>query len=368
MTGAPAPISLRELNRAYLSRQMLLAREKVSALDAIGRLVAMQAQIPKPPFIGLWTRLKDFDRTDLLDLLRKRGAVRAPGLRGTLHLMTTPDYFLFRGTIHGGMVKGMQAILRDRADPLHPKELGKLATDFFATGADFDDLRKHLKAKDPKCDERAIAYGVRMHVPVIQLPDDSPWGFPSAARFDTAERWLKKKVALDKVLLEELVLRYLEAFGPASPLDAQTWAADPRLREAFEELRPKLVAFRDGKRELFDLPKAERPDPDTPAPVRFIPEYDNLVLGHQDRRRIVADEHKGKLLTKNLQVKATFLVDGFVAGTWKIERKKNDATLSLAPFVKIDRASKAALEEEGAHLLAFAEEGAKAAIKWQSIS
>jgi len=151
------------------------------------------------------------------------------------------------------------------------------------------------------------------------------------------------------------VLRYLAAYGPATAADAQNWSAMPSLKDAFEKLRPKLVTMREGRRELFDLPDAPRPGEDTKAPVRFIPEYDNLVLSHQDRSRIIADDHRKRVLTANLQVRATFLVDGFVAGSWKIDRQKDLATLVLEPFVKIAKRTVAELEEEGERLLEFAE-------------
>ncbi len=150
--------------------------------------------------------------------------------------------------------------------------------------------------------------------------------------------------------------RYLAAFGPASVTDAQNWSGIGGLRPTFEALRGELATFRDARgRELFDLPDAPRPDEETPAPVRFLPEYDNLVLGHDDRSRIVADEHRPRLVTKNLQIPATFLVDGFVAGTFRVERKKKTATLTLAPFGKLLKRDLRALEEEGDALLAFVE-------------
>lgn len=182
-----------------------------------------------------------------------------------------------------------------------------------------------------------------------------PWGFPANAAFDSAESWLGKTI--DPALaLPGLVRRYLAAFGPATIKDAQRWSGIANLTAAFETLRPELVTFRDDKRrELFDLPDAPRPGEDVDAPVRLIADYDNLVLGHDDRRRIVADEHRPLLATKNLQIKATFLIDGFVSGTWAIARTRKAATLTITPFGKLAKPARRAVEAEAETMLRFVE-------------
>jgi len=361
-------LSTRALNRALLARQMLLAREKASAIDAIGRLVGLQAQIARPPFVGLWTRLRDFQRTELARALHDRKAVRVTSMRGTLHVMTTADYVALRGALQPMLSRGTLAILRGRGTGLDVDALSAEGRKFFKLGATFDALRDHLKTVYPKGDERAMAYAIRNHVPLVQVPTDAAWAFPAAADFALADGWLSKKVSTKATTAEALVLRYLAAFGPATPSDAQAWSGMAGLREVFEALRPSLVTFRDErKRELFDLPNAPRPDEDTPAPVRFIPDFDNLVLSHDDRTRIMANEHRSRVTLKNLQVRATFLVDGIVAGTWKSERKKKAAVLVIEPFAAVPKRARAALEEEGESLLAFLEEdAADRAVRWGS--
>ena len=360
-------LTLRQLNRATLARQMLLAREPLSPVAAIERLVGMQAQQPRPPFIGLWTRLNDFRRDDLCQLLHQRQVVRVTAMRGTLHLLSAPDYLTLRPTIQPALTKGMQAILRERAADLDMAVLHQTAKAFFGkSSASFDALRKHFKAQDPTSDERAMAYAIRMHLPLVQVPTDNAlWAFPASADFAMAEAWLGKKIALDEAPAHALVRRYLAAFGPATPADAQAWSGLQGLREVFEDMRGagELLAFKDErKRELFDLPNAPRPDADTPAPVRFVPDFDNLVLAHADRTRIIDDEHRPLVVTKNLLVRATFLVDGVVSGIWKIERKKKTATLILEPFAPLSKKTLTALEKEGDALLRFVEADAETRI------
>lgn len=318
-------LTLRQINRATLARQMLLARATLPPVKAIEQLAGMQAQQPRPPFIGLWTRLAHFQRDELCKLLHQRQVVRVTAMRGTLHLLSTADYLNLRATIQPALTKGMQSILRERATDLDFEALHRTASAFFGKGsAPFDALRQHFKAQDPKSDERAMAYAIRMHLPLVQVPtEDAPWAFPASADFAMAEAWIGKKIKLDEAPAHELVRRYLAAFGPATPADAQAWSGLQGLREVFEDLRQELVVFKDErKRELFDLPDAPRPDADTPAPVRFVPDFDNLVLAHADRTRVIDDVHRPLVVTKNLLVRATFLVDGFVAGVWKTERKK----------------------------------------------
>jgi hypothetical protein len=350
----------RELNRATLARQMLLAREKITPVRAIERLVGVQAQLARPPFIGLWTRLEKFKREDLIRLVQRRKAVRATLMRGTLHLMSTKDYVKLRAALQPALSAGMQSILRDRSRDL---DIARLVTEgrkyFDEEPRTFEELRDHLRKRFSKGDERAMAYAVRMHLPLIQVPTDTEWGYPGAADFAVAESWLGEPLGSESSP-HSLILRYLAAFGPATVSDAQAWSGLQGLKLSFEELRPKLQTFRDERgRELFDLPKAPRPPEDTPAPVRFLPEYDNLILSHDDRTRFVAKEHRAAVFLPNLRVISTFTVDGFVAGTWKIERKKDAATLGIAPFATLPKRVRDELADEGERLVRFVERDAR---------
>jgi hypothetical protein len=346
-------LSIEALNRALLARQLLLERARIPPIAAIAQLVAMQAQVARPPFVGLWTRVHGFQRDQLHQLLHDRQVVRATFLRGTLHLMTASDFLALRAALQPMLSTGFRAIMKHRGDNLDLAALTAYAhTKLPAT---FEQLRPLLAAQFRSHDERALGYALRMHLPLIQRPTADPWAFPASAAFDSAESWLAQKLG-GELSLAELVRRYLAAFGPASVKDAQRWSGVADLAAAFEALRPELVSYRDDRgRELFDLPGAPLPPADTAAPVRLIPDFDNLILGHDDRRRIVADQHRPALVTKNLLVKATFLVDGFVAGTWAIERTKRAATLHLAPFAPLAKPARQALEAEADALIRFVE-------------
>ncbi|HEY0194518.1 MAG TPA: winged helix DNA-binding domain-containing protein [Kofleriaceae bacterium] len=353
-------LDTRALNRALLARQLLLERSPLSPTAAIAHLVALQAQAPRPPFIGLWTRLQTFSRDQLHKLLHDRGVVRATFLRGTLHLLTAADFLAFRPALQPMLTAGFQAILKDRAAGLDLARLAAFAESLLP--ATFDDLRPMLAAEFHQHDDRALGYALRMNLPLVQVPTDDAWAFPAGAAFASARAWLTRDVptAATADALTALVRRYLAAFGPATIKDAQRWSGIADLAPAFAALRPELVTFRDDKRrELFDLPDAPRPAADREAPVRFIPDFDNLVLGHDDRRRIIADEHRPQLVTKNLLVRPTFLVDGFVAGTWTIERHKHGATLTLAPFAPISGSVRDELYAEGGALLQLVEPDAE---------
>jgi hypothetical protein len=333
-------LTIRALNRATLARQMLLAREKVKVVAAIERLAGMQAQLARPPFIGLWTRIEGFKRDDLRKAIAKRDVVRATMMRGTIHLMSRRDYLAFRAPLQPMLTRALRT-----PATFDPDE----ARAFFAEPRTFDDLRKHLLQRDPKADERAIAYAIRMHLPLIQVPTDAEWSYPGQAGFTVVESWLGESIA-DDAKPHALALRYFAAFGPASVADLQSWSGLGAMKSVVEELRPKLRVFRDASgKELFDLPKAPRPDEETPAPVRFLPEYDNLLLAFADRSRIIAAEHRPRIFTPNLVVPPTFLVDGFVAGTWKIERKE----VKLDPFVKLSKKTRDELMNEAMDLVAL---------------
>jgi hypothetical protein len=352
-------LSVQALNRATLARQMLLAREQVPVAEAVGRLCGMQAQEPKPPFLGLWTRLDGFQTSDLHSALHDRSVVRATMMRATLHLMTATDYTAFRTTLQP-MLDGALRALGDRAQGLDLRKVVPAARSLLADEPlTFNEVRALLQERFPDVNDRALGYAVRLRVPLVMVPTQDRWGFPRTARFTPADGWLETGPAAETAI-DELMVRYLAAYGPASAADAQTWCGLPTTGEALERLRPDLRVFTDDKgRELFDLPEAPRPDEDAPAPARFLPEFDSLVLAHADRRRVIADAHRPMLTTKNLRVRAVFLWDGFARGIWETEYKRKIATLRMRPFEPLPRTAVDELAAEGEALLRFLEPDAK---------
>jgi hypothetical protein len=289
-----------------------------------------------------------------------RKIVRATLMRGTLHLVTAEDYRALRPLLQPMLSGSMHAILGARAHGLDMDRLRATARACLDERPQtFEELRSALRQRWPQADERALGFAVRTHLPLVQVPTDTRWGWPGAAAFAVAETWIGARVG-GKGDPRDLVLRYLAAFGPAGVRDAETWSYARGLAEVFAALRPKLRVFRDERgRELFDLPKAPRPSADTSAPVRFLPDYDNLLLAHADRGRIIADHHRSKVARANLRILPTFLVDGFVGGTWRIERKRASASLLLEAFDALPRKTRAELVEEGEALVRFVEPDAK---------
>jgi hypothetical protein len=347
-------LSLRALNRATLARQLLLARERVGAADAVERLGGLQAQEARPPFAALWTRLDGFAPDELRAALEARDVVRGTLMRGTLHLVSAADYRAFRSALQPALAQGLRA-LGERARGLDVDAVLAVARRLLQDGPrTFSELRASLLEAFPQVNERALGFAVRMQLPLVMVPTGDAWAFPSVARFTLADEWLGTKLAEGSS--EPLVRRHLAAFGPSTAADVQSWSGLKGIARVLAELRPELEVLEDERgRELFDLPGAPRPGADAEAPVRLLPEFDSLLLAHADRTRLVADEHRGKLVTRNLRIRAAFLVDGFVQGTWSTTRSGKAATLELAPFATLAKRVRQQLAEEAESMLRFLE-------------
>lgn len=352
-------LTLRELNRTLLARQLLLERENLAIESAVERLVGLQAQVTNPPYIGLWTRLPDFRRADLTRLMEQKQIVRATFLRSTIHLLTAQDYLLLWPTLQPALARALNAFFGPRAKGLDIEKLVEAAKAFIdEKPRTFTQLRALLSSIEPEREPEALAYAVRTHLPLVQVPPGGTWGYGGNITYATVEPWLGKPVASSQNL-PTLILRYLAACGPATVMDVQKWSGLVRLKDAMEELKPQLRSFRDEQgNELFDLPDGLLFAADTPAPVRFVPEYDNLVLSHANRTRIIADEYRSKVFLSAARVRATFLVDGFVRGAWQIEKTASSATLIIEPFAPLSKEDCDALSEEGERLIRFVEDRA----------
>jgi hypothetical protein len=347
-------MNVRELNRATLARQLLLEREPLAVAEAVDRLGGLQAQEPRPPFLALWSRIDGFERGELRTALQKGNVVRAMLMRATLHIVSAKQYAALRPVLDDVMTRAMTGALKGRDQGLDLDKVLPAAERVLKRGPlTFNELRAELSERFPKVNERALGYAVRTQLPLTMVAGDDAWAFPRDTPFALPG------VKLRKPDIEQLVLFHLRAFGPASAADVQRWSGLKGVAPVLDGLRERLVTFKDGRRELFDLPDAPRPDGGTDAPPRFLPDFDSLVLAHDDRTRIVADEHKPKIASKNLRIPAMALWDGFAAGTWKIERRRGVATLAVTPFGKLPRGAAKAMEPEALALLAFAEPDAK---------
>jgi hypothetical protein len=348
-------LSRQEIGRATLARQMLLDRERMPVAQAVERLGGLQAQEPRPPFAALWARVEGLDADDLREALHARRVVRSPLMRATLHLMSAADYRALRPALQPVMANWMVARTRGLDRERVVARARELLEDEPRT---MGELRALLAKSFPGDDERGLAAVARRELPLVMVPSDDRWGFPRDSRFALAHRWLRRQVAAEDEP-DELIRRYLGAFGPATVADFQTWSGLGAAKDAFERLRPELATFRDPRgRELFDLPDAPRPGAGAPAPVRLLPDFDSLVLAHDDRSRVIRDEHRGLVATKNLRIRATFLVDGIVEGIWSAKRSGKRATLSIEPFGRLRKRDAKELEDEGERLLRFLEDDA----------
>ncbi|PWK74737.1 winged helix DNA-binding protein [Streptomyces sp. CG 926] len=345
-------LDTRALNRATLARQLLLSRAEMSAGDAVAHLLGLQAQNVKPPYFQLHARLADFRPAELAGLMESREVVRMVTMRSTIHTHTAHDALTLRPLVQPA---------RDREITYFRKGLTGVDLDRLAERArafveseprTMGEIREELLQEWPDADPQSLSVAARCRLPLVQVTPRGVWGRSGQVRLTTVESWLGKPAGAAQPV-DEVVLRYLAAFGPASVKDMQTWAGLTRLREAFERLRPGLLVFRDENGvELFDLPDAPRPDADTPAPPRFLPEFDNLLLSHADRTRVVPPEIKGRTWTGN-QAHCTLLVDGFLAGLWKLE----GTALTVELFGPVPKAAKEEIVAEGELMVAALADG-----------
>jgi hypothetical protein len=337
----------RTLNRATLARQLLLERSEMPVFDAVDHLVGLQAQEPTDPYLALWSRLDGFRPEELANLLEERRVVRIALMRSTVHLVTAEDCLAVRPLV--------QPVLD--AELTRYRDLGGVDVDAVLAFArelvaerprSGRELRAALAERFPAHDAADLAYACRNLLAFVQVPPRGVWGRSSQVVSTTAEAWLGRPLE-PKPSLDELVMRYLAAFGPATVADVATWSRLTGLRDVVERLRPRLRTFRDERgRELFDLPDSPRPAPDKPAPPRFLPEYDNALLSHSDRSRFVSEEQRRALSRVDGRIKGTVLNDGFVFGVWQ---RRPDGALVVSHPERATKRALAAVAAEGRRLL-----------------
>ena len=347
----------RTLNRALLARQLLLERHATPAIDALTHLVGLQAQEPLEPYVGLWSRLRESDPAELVDLLEARRVVRTLLMRRTLHLVTAQDCLGLRALHQPMLEQRMLGTLRRRLPGVDIGELAAAGEPLFAQQPQtLSEVARAIGGRWPDVETRDLGDALSSLVALVQVPPRGLWGRAEAARNTTVEAWLGRPINTPAASADTLVLRYLAAYGPAASADVRVWSGLTGLPAAIARLRPTLRAFRDERgRELLDLPDAPLPDPDTPAPPRFLPAFDNAVLGFDDRSRIIDDRHRGLSVTG-----ARFLlVDGRVTATWTVDRSGRQPLLHIAPLAPIAKRDRRAAAEEGERLLMFLSDGAR---------
>jgi hypothetical protein len=352
-TGTPPAVGSvlgpRALNRALLERQLLLQRHDMSATDALERLVGLQAQNPNAPYVGLWSRILDFDPDELAELISARKVVRIALMRWTLHAVSARDCLALRPVLQRVMERRMQACFGRHLAGVELAQLVERGRELVEQQPrSLGDVGQLLAAEWPGHEPRVLAHALTALAPLVHVPPRGIWGRNGRAVQTTAQRWLGRPLERDTDP-DELIVRYLAAFGPATVADIRTWSGLSGVRLAVDRLRPRLRSFRDEQgHELLDIPDGPLPDPDTPAPPRFLPDYDNAVLAHADRTRIVADPGR-----RRMAMPKTFLVDGFVGGTWRLIRGRGIHALEISPWGVIAREDRIALAEEGIRLLTF---------------
>jgi hypothetical protein len=348
-----------QLNRATLDRQLLLRRAARPALNAIGHLAGLQAQAPLAPYVGLWTRLAGFGHDDLKDLLLERIVVRAHLMRNTVHLVTAADFVCFRPLFQPQSERALAGHFGRNLGGVDLAELRAVAAVLLAeTPLTRGQIGERLSARWPDHDPASLAYAATHLLHLVQVPPRGLWGQRGQASWFLASAWLGglTSAAPDTdTALEQLVLRYLGAYGPATVHDMQAWSGLSRLREVTDRLGARLRTFTgpDGA-ELLDLPDAPRPDADVPAPPRFLPEYDNLLLSFADRSRVIPGARPVPLPPGNGATTGTLLIEGLWAANWTITRGRDRAVLKIRPFGPLGMARQDAVGAEGHRLLEFA--------------
>ncbi|KUL49493.1 winged helix DNA-binding domain-containing protein [Streptomyces sp. NRRL S-1521] len=336
-------LDTRALGRATLARQLLLERADMPPLVAVAHLCGLQAQEPQEPFVGLWSRLRGFEPGSLDDLLVERRVVRTHLMRRTVHLVTADDTLAWRAR--------HEAMLRQRV-------LGVPRT--------MAELTRAVADRWPTTAPRALGEMlVAALVPMAQMPPRGLWRTRAGVRNLPLATWLGRGIdpaapdGSDPVG-QVLVRRYLAAFGPAATADLRAWSGLAGLPAAVAATRAELIAFRDERgRELLDLPDAPRPDPGTPAPARFLPAFDNAILGYDDRTRVIDDAHRGLSVAGERAV----LVDGRVAATWATE----DDTVVVTPLRRLTRVERDEVAEEGRSVAAFLSDGASGRVRFAAM-
>ncbi len=361
-------LSRRQLNRATLARQMLLERSGVTALDAIRFLVGLQAQEPPDPYIGLSARLAGFDTKELETLILDRQVVRLVVQRGTVHAVTADDCLLLRPLAQPILTQQLHSHsdYRGRFEGVELDDVMAYAHDVLSEQPRTTrQLREAIGERFPQHHAAALAFACRNLLPFIQVPPRGLWATPGQVVGTTAEAWIGRPVEANPSV-DDVMMRYVAAFGPATVQDAATWSRYTGLREVFDRLRPRLRTFLDDDgREYFDVPDGPLPDEDTPAPVRFLPQFDNLLLSHADRSRFTAGGDYSEIWMNTTGFLGNVLVDGMLVGMWRFDQPTRIVQKATSPGVltittrPLPRRDVVAVEAEAHRFIEFVSPGGR---------
>jgi len=359
--AAAGPVlTLRELNRAMLARQMLLERQRLDVVSAIERLAALQAQWSPSPYIALWSRLEGFERAALWSAIeRKHTVIRARLMRGTLHLVSARDFYAYAAATQDLQRGAWNRLQIGRG--VDPKVVARLAVARAKTPRAKEDVLAHITKTVGKLGgpfDWLVWRFVSAHADLVSAPPGGHWEYGGTdAPYVAARHWIKGGARpTEDAAIERLIRRCLAAFGPVSLADIGKFGGQvpARIRPVLARIAPTLATFTDEqKRVLYDLPGSPRPDADTAAPVRFLPRYDELLIAYQHRDRVMPERYRAKIYSKNAIVEAVLLVDGMGAGTWGYERLRGEAILRIEPFAKLSTRDRAAALDEGERLIRF---------------
>jgi hypothetical protein len=348
-------LTQRELNRAVLARQLLLKRARLPLTEALERVAGLQAQYAPSSYVRLWSSLEGFWREDLTRALEHRQVVQGTLMRSTIHLVSARDYWPFAEAIRRDQ--------RDWWDRTHRRFVGEVdmkRADRLVAKALADGPRRRdelLEVVRPLAPERATFVWQGVGLDLVRVPPSGTWERRRADLYATADSWIGKACVREPDAHDHVLRRYLGAFGPSRLADAAKWAGVnvKTLRPSTERVRLRRFRDEEGK-ELLDLAETPLPPAETRAPVRFLPTWDSTLLVHVRRTLILPEEYRPLLFTtKNPQSLATFLVDGSVAGSWRVDRANDRATLELSPFAPLPRRVAAELRAEGEALVRFHE-------------
>ena len=344
-------LTQRELNRALLARQLLLERVRLSIPRALERLGGIQNQYASNAYLRLWSCLESFDRDSLTRALHRRSVAQATLMRGTIHLVSARDFWLFAEGIRRARRLWWQRVHRRFAGQVDLDAAAVELRRFVAgTVRRRDEVVSRLRRFDPPGAPGSLAWS-GVDVDLVRVPPSGTWEKRRAHTFALAEDWLGAGDATEAEGLEHLARRYLGAFGPATRTELADWAGVPvTFFAGVLDRMPLRRFFDESGRELLDLPRAPLPDPETPAPVRFLPTWDAVLLVHARRTGVLPEAYRPRIFATTMpQSVGTFLVDGTVAGTWRYESGR----VVMEPFRRLPRAVRLELDDEAERLGAF---------------